>query len=302
MKTWLGFPCWIVTIICLLSSPASAQEFQAFQVNDVIGWVEPPQVATRQLRVFPILSGPGGVYWSTAADPWGFNPHNPAEDLGIAVTGDGRLRFGYRIVQSQRYYPPSLRTQVAQALGMQPNALANHTISVMRPRSVTVTLEIEGSPVATKSYSADMLTGDVTDYFYFDLADFETISAIQRGAYRLRMDYRAPYSTFGLVSISLSQQILTTAWSEAFREMIRQRRSSSGQFFVFKWRDEVQRVIVRENMRGSANTRITQTLNITRVDPSPAQEALIDRALGLVESSRQEVVQLHTAAIAAVGS
>jgi hypothetical protein len=289
-----------MVLLVAVSGRVAAEEFPGFKVGDAAGWVETNNTATKRIKVLPILSGPGGVYWSTAADPWGFNSYNPAgEPAGIDFSGDGKLAFGFRIITSPRFLPPGFRESVASQIGVPPTSLTQHTVVFLRPSSVSVSLEVAGRLVETRTYQANVLLDEMSDRFLVDVRDNEVLSAIMRGDYRLTMEYRTNYATYGLVEIALEQKILTTAWTETFRELIKRRRSSSTSFLFFKFRDEVQRVIARENVRSGASTNIQQSLAITRVDADPSQIALIDRAIGILESSRAEIVALHTAALSA---
>lgn len=288
----------LLLVLLLNAVPVRATDFTWFKVNEFEGWIEDtPQ--GKQIKLLPFVGVPGTGFWLPRG---AFEVHSLQEfqqNRGLELTSDGRLRFGYRIVTEPIHLPSNLGRSIEEQVNLPRGHLSRATVSFVAAEYSKIELEIGGEIVAGEEFSVGNLSGSKEGYFYFDVADFETINRIREGDFRYVLTMTYPLTTFSSIELQVDGEIVSNTWSRALREIIQRKRRTGFSLGPISFGSTIRRSYVIERIESGSTNSIRNNTSIVMRDPTPEQLARVNAILGIASTTRQQALTMHQQAAAA---
>ena len=273
-----------------------AQNFPWYKTEVFEGWVETTHTDDSHIRVLPKLVAPGnGLLWMTVDNPYDVHDFETfrSTPLGFKITYNNKLKFSFKITSNPKYIPPNFKQDVAQKLNVPFPELSEHQINFVKIDNVKISLYIQNNLIDSKSYDTSLISSDLIDSFYFDLDDREIINGLRSGDFRLEMSYEFPYNTFSSLAFNLNKEIRTDIWIKTFKTISKRIEKTGGKYFFIDWSTTSQKVYAKENITSGANTEIADFTNVVMRNPTIDQLNRFNELLGLVESTKNTIIQNH---------
>lgn len=283
----------------LISLQASAAEFPWFKVRDsyqgFVEFIEGNQT-TRNIYILPVLGIAGTAFYQDK--PWGFSA--PTSNTGLQIDENGDCYLNFKIHTNNDHLPDDFKQEVINHITGKGFSMAkyknlssaNYLINFIKPQNIKVSLYIENKLFDSKVYSG-ILDGNFRDKF---LVSFSNLNALRLGNFELKIEYDFPYQKFSSLSINIKEELLTKVKIDVFKELIQQSSSSSGGFFIWKWKQQTHRVIEKNRVNFEASNSDASDISIVYRDATPEMMERISTILGFYATTKAQLIEAHKAA------
>jgi len=277
---------------------ARAEDFTWFTVKDFQGWVEKTPTGN-QIKLLPFIGIPNTRYWLTNGAYNTFTASSVANSPGIEFTFDGKLKFGYTIINDTKHLPPLFLRDVELAIGEAPNSLTSATVSFVNASFSKVELEIAGKVADSESFDTQYATGNRTGFFYFDASNSQLVNQLRTGDFQYELTMNYPLATFSSLDLTLDADIVSNSWVKATKKIINKKRKTGFSIGPINFGSNIRNTYAEEKTQSNSKTNISNRTTIVMRDATEEQQQLLDRLLGLATTNLQEARKMHTAAAAA---
>ncbi|RKE47103.1 ankyrin repeat protein [Sphingobacterium detergens] len=294
MRLATAFIIGFLSLFC--PSINMAAEFPWFKILDSYqGYVEFVEGTntTRNIYVLPVLGLPGTAYYHNT--PWGFSP--ATANSGIEIADNGDIILNYKIHTNNNHLPPDFKQDVINYItgtGFNFSKYANvskgnYLVTFIKPQNTKVTLFIDH-----EEYKTTPITGILdANYNGKFRIPAEKANLIRMGRYEIKVEYDFPYQNFSSVSINISEEQLTKIKIDVFRELIQRSSSSSGGFFIWKWKQQTHRVVEKNRVSFDASNSNNTDISIVHRDATPEMEERISTVLGFYATTKADLIKAH---------
>lgn len=276
-----------------------AAEFPWFKVLDSYqGYVEFEEGSqtTRNIYVLPVLGLPGTAYYHNS--PWGFSA--PTANTGIEIGENGDLFLNFKIHTNNDHLPSSFKQDVINYIaGTGFNfskyatvAHGNYLVTFIKPQQTKVKLFLDNEEFQTLTLSG-ILDANYNGKFRIPA---DKLNLIRLGKFDVKIEYDFPYQNFSSLAINIKEELLTKIKIDVFRELIQSSSSSSGGFFIWKWKQQTHRVVEKNRVNFDASNSNRTDISIVYRDATPEMLERINTVLGFYSTTKADLVKAHNEA------
>lgn len=281
----------------LIPMKTFAAEFPWFKVMDsyqgYVEFVEGSQT-TRNIYVLPVLGLPGTAYYHNT--PWGFSA--PTAKTGIEIGDNGDMFLNFKIHTNNDHLPASFKQDVINNIagtGFDFSKYAtvgqgNYLVTFIKPQQTKVTLFIDNEEFQTLTLNG-ILDANYNGKFRIPA---DKLNLIRLGKFDVKIEYDFPYQNFSSLSINIKEELLTKIKIDVFRELIQRSSSSSGGFFIWKWKQQTHRVVEKNRVNFDASNSNKTDISIVYRDPTPEMLERINTVLGFYSTTKADLVKAHS--------